>query len=167
MHKLRIAVLLGCLSLVVAFSACGTAPAQETESKTPDRVNGVYQISCDDFSFVAELKADRNRLEIVFREPVTLAGYRLTCSAGAYTYEMCGVTSNRQTPDVRLSAVPARLYALTTSLFSTGGTYTPGEAGGVYQTAGVTAELDADGQVQSFRNTEETVQAQRIPEATI
>lgn len=159
--------MLGCLSFVVAFSACGTAPAQETESKTPDRVNGVYQISCDDFSFVAELKADRNRLEIVFREPVTLAGYRLTCSAGTYTYEMCGVTSTQRAQDSPASSIPAMLCPVLRELFSTGGTYTPGEAGGVYQTAGVTAELDADGQVQSFRNTEETVQAQRIPEATI
>lgn len=167
MHKLRIAVLLGCLSLVVAFSACGTDPAQETESKTPDRVNGVYQISCDDFSFVAELKADRNRLEIVFREPATLAGYRLVCTDLEVTFEICGVTSTQRAQDSPASSIPAMLCPVLRELFSTGGTYTPGEAGGVYQTAGVTAELDADGQVQSFRNTEETVQAQRIPEATI
>lgn len=159
MHKLRIAVLLGCLSLVVAFSACGTAPAQETESKTPDRVNGVYQISCDDFSFVAELKADRNRLEIVFREPATLAGYRLTCSAGTYTYEMCGVTSTRQTPDVRLSAVPARLYALTTSLLSPGGVYQTSEDGSSYQTDGGQALLNGAGTIVSFSDSSQSLTA--------
>ena len=151
-----------CLSLSLLFLCACAKPLVPQPRQTPAYVSGVYQISCNDFSFEAEITADRSQMALIFLSPETLRGYRLLCTEGTYTCEMNGVTTAKQRADASPSSVATLCYELLLSLLSPGGTWTETEDGSSYQTDRGYLRLDAAGEIRSFANLAGTLTASRV-----